>query len=129
MAVLAGIVALLHGLLILCVIAGSAAAISGRILRNRRVSRAFYTLILLVVASDVLLGECALTRLERSLRESAQPGSSYRGSFIAHYFGFLPPMVHHWIGPALVVSALAAYPYWLWRERKAVLVNPAMDRS
>ena len=118
MLTIARLIAVIHGLLILCVISGAVAAILGRLRRNRRLSRVYYTIILFVVASDVFLGECVLTRWERSLRDASGPGLSYQGSYIAHYFGFLPPAVHHWIGPALVVSALAAYPYWLWRDRK-----------
>jgi hypothetical protein len=118
MLILARLIAIIHGLLILCVISGAVAAISGSLRRNRRACQAFYSIILLVVASDVFLGECVLTRWERSLLEATRPGLSYRSSYIAHYFGFLPPAIHHWIGPLLVVSALAAYPYWLWRDRK-----------
>ena len=115
------LVAVAHGSLIVCVVVGSIAAIAGLLRSRRRLSGYFYSLILLLVASDVFLGECVLTRWERMLRESARPGSGYHGSFIGHYFGFLPPFVHHWIGPALVVSALAAYPCWWWVDRRKAL--------
>ncbi len=118
LAALAALVVVIHGILILCVVFGSVAAIGGRLHRRPGVAGMFYSILGLVVASDLLLGECALTRWERALRESARPGSGYSDSFIGHYFGFLPPFVHHWIGPALVVSALAAYPFWRWFERQ-----------
>jgi hypothetical protein len=120
---LADVVALTHGLLILCVVSGSVAAVAGLLRRRPRLAAAFYTLILLVIASDRLLGDCALTQLEQSLRNDALPGSAYRGSFIGHYFGFLPPFVHHWIGPAIIVAALAAYPCWWWVDRRVRAEN------
>jgi hypothetical protein len=124
-AALAGTVAAAHGALVACVVVGSIAAILGRLRARRRIAALFYSLLGLVIASDVLLGECALTRLERRLREAAGPGSAYHGSFIGHYFGFLPPFVHHWIGPALVVAALVAYPAWWWADRRRITIpNP-----
>jgi hypothetical protein len=122
---LAGLVALTHGAIVACVVVGSLAAILGRMQRRRRVAGLFYSLLGLVVASDLFLGDCALTRLEQRLRNLSQPGSAYSGSFIGHYFGFMPPVVHHWIGPALVVSALAAYPLWWFADRRQItLPNP-----
>ena len=122
---LAELVAVLHGAVVACVVVGSVAAILGRLRGRRRLSALFYSLLGFVIASDLFLGECALTRLEQRLRELSQPGSAYSGSFIGHYFGFLPPVLHHWIGPVMVVSALAAYPLWWWADRRRItLPNP-----
>jgi hypothetical protein len=108
----ANLVAVAHGLTVLCVVTGAAMALAGVLRKYRRWEAAYYVLLLLVILSDIWMGECVLTEWEQRLRERHQPGSAYRGSFIGHYFGFLPRFVHTHIGPALVISALLAFPFW-----------------
>lgn len=120
---LANLVALIHGTVVITVIVGAMAAIIGVLRRRPRLEAAYYALFALVILSDFLLGECFLTGLEKHLRELHQPGSAYRGSFIGHYFPFVPRFVHAWIGPALVVGAIAAFPFWRWVEWRRQ-VNP-----
>src|SRR5437588_2746084 len=101
---LAYLVALIHGLTVAAVVTGSLAAISGRLRRCSRLQAGFYALIGLMIASDVLLGECFLTGLEHRLRALAGPGAAYRNSFIGHYLPWIPAWIHTWVGPALVVA-------------------------
>jgi hypothetical protein len=114
--ILANFVAVLHGCLIVCVITGTVAAISGFLHRRRRVAILFYSLIAALIASDVLVGECVLTRWERGLRNLQSPDAAYHGSYIHHYFSCLPPVIHSFGGPALVVASILAFPIWRWIE-------------
>jgi len=93
-------------------VAGSAAAMAGLLRHRRRLRSAFYGLLALMAASDLLLGECALTQVERALRDSAQPGSAYRESFVMHYMPWLPARVGANAGRVLVIGALLAWPAW-----------------
>jgi hypothetical protein len=127
--ILANLVALIHGLVILCVISGSVAAMSGWLRRYPRLELAFYFILILVVASDLLAGQCLLTGLEQSLRNSHLPGTAYRGSFIGHYAPFLPAFIHTYGGPALVAGALAAFPAWRLVDRSNGRVQLLADTS
>lgn len=115
---LANLVALIHGVIVISVITGALAAILGILRRHSRLEAAYYALLALVILSDILLGECFLTSIEKHLRELHRPGTAYRGSFIGHYFWFVPRFVHAWVGPVLVVGAIAAFPLWRWAERR-----------
>jgi hypothetical protein len=121
--ILANFVAALHGCLIVCVITGAVAAISGLLQRRRRVAILFYSLIAALIASDILVGECVLTRWERGLRGLQSPGAAYHGSYIHHYFSCLPPVIHSFGGPALVVVALLAFPLWRWADSRRAKLN------
>src|SRR2546421_659130 len=116
---LANVVAVTHGLIVLCVVVGSVAAVFGLLRRSRRIQWSFCSLLVALILSDLLLGSCALTELEKNLRNAAQAGSAYKESFIGHYFPMLPPKVHDFAGPTLVVAGLAAIPYWRWRDRRS----------
>jgi hypothetical protein len=119
---LANLVAVLHGCLIVCVITGALAATSGLLHRRRRLVILFYSVIAALIASDVFIGECVLTRWERRLRDLQSPGAAYQGSYIHHYFSCLPPLVHSFGGPALVVASILAFPLWRWADtRRAML--------
>jgi hypothetical protein len=116
---LANLLTLVHGLLILCVITGAVAAMGGRLRRARRLETAYYSLLAAVIASDVLLGECLLTGLEKSVRSAYHPHTAFTGSYIHHYLPFLPPFIHTYIGPAIVAGALVAYPAWRLVDRSS----------
>ena len=68
MLLLASLIAVVHGILVCCVVVGSVEAIAGRLRRWRRLELAFYCLIGLLIASDRILGECVLTRWEQAAR-------------------------------------------------------------
>jgi len=113
---LANTVALVHGLAVFVIISGAIAAILGVLRRWRSLEAAYYLLLLLVILSEWMWGECFLTGLEKHLRELHQPGSAYRSSFIGHYSPFVPRFIHAWIGPALIIGAIVALPLWRWME-------------
>lgn len=116
---LANLVALLHGLLICGVVVGALMAVAGVLRRYPRWERAYYALIAALIASDLFLGECALTGLEQLLRNLDRPGSAYKGSFIGHYFPFLPRFIHQQIGPALIIGSILALLFWRYRDARA----------
>jgi hypothetical protein len=115
---LANLVVLLHALLVTCVVLGAAAAVTGRLRRYPRLERVFYLLLGAVIVSQLCVGDCVMTLWEKSLRNLYQPGSDYRESCIGHYLPWLPPFVLPWVGPALVISALLAFPFWRWQDRR-----------
>lgn len=89
---LANAIALIHALLIALVVGGALVALTPRV--ASRFPRWLIVAYLLSVGgtllSDLVLGECILTRWERTLRDLAAPGGGYRETFLQHYFGFLP---------------------------------------
>ncbi len=113
---LANLVAITHGLLVIAVISGSLAAVIGLLRHMPKLERAYYALVVALIASDLFLGGCALTGLEKRLREANAAGSAYRDSYIGHYASFLPPVVHDYGGPALVAMGLLALPGWRMRD-------------
>jgi hypothetical protein len=123
---LANTVALTHGLLVIAVVCGSFAAAIGTLRLRPKVERVYYAVVAALIASDIFLGGCALTNLEKWLLESSAPGSAYQGSYLGHYFTFLPPVVHDRGGPALVVIGLLAFPGWRVRD---FLANRRMRES
>jgi hypothetical protein len=115
---LANLVAAAHGTLVVCVVAGSLAAMAGALRRHHRLEMAFYALLAAVIASEVLFGECFLTGLEQFLRNADRPGSAYRGSFLGYYCPLLPPIVQTHAGPALIAGALLAFSFWRRLDRR-----------
>lgn len=93
-------------------VAGSLAAMVGQLRHRGRLRTAFYLLLALMAASDLLLGECALTQVERAVRSADRPGSAYRESFVMHYMPWLPARVGASAGRVLVIGALLAWPAW-----------------
>ena len=115
---LANLVALLHALLVTYIVFGTVAAVTGRLRRYRRLEILLYLLVGAVIVSEVCAGDCLLTLWEKALRDRYQLGSAYPESYIAHYLPWLPAFVLHWIGPLLMLSALLAFPFWRWRDRR-----------
>ena len=115
---LANLLALVHGLVVALVVAGAVAFLLGASRRYRRWHTAYWVLLALIVAFDVLLGECVLTTWENALRERARPGSGYRDAFIPHYLPFLPPFVLRWGGTIVVIAAILAGLAWRWLPRR-----------
>lgn len=107
---LADILVVAHGLMICCVVAGTGAAVAGR-LRKGALTRAYIALLLAVLVSQGLDGECVLTGWEQALRNMAVAGSAYRGSYIGHYLPIIDP-VASWIGPAIIAAGILAVPAW-----------------
>ncbi|MBV9850016.1 MAG: DUF2784 family protein [Armatimonadetes bacterium] len=116
---LADAVAVVHGLLVLAVLAGALLAMAGLLRRHRVWERAYYGLLAVVIAANVLTGDCPLTRWEQGLRNAYQPGSAYCNSFLGHYLPWLPIWALAWIGPVLMGGALLAAPLWRWADRRS----------
>jgi hypothetical protein len=114
----AATIASIHCLIVIVVVLGSLAAISG-LLRNRpKLSLALCLLLLSLILSDLLTGGCLLTTWEVDLLNRASPKSAYSGSFLDHYFGFVPPAVHAHAGPPLVICGFLAIPFWWLLDRR-----------
>ncbi len=114
---LANLIAVVHGALVAAVALGAAAAMLGMLRRRPRWERAYYALLVLVIAANVLWGECPLTRWEQGLRNWNTPGSAYCNSFIGHYLPTLPAETLAWLGPALMAGAFLAGPLWRQADR------------
>ena len=114
---LANLLAVVHGLVVVLVVAGAVAFLLGASRRYRHWQAAYWVVLVLVIAFDVLLGECVLTTWENALRERARPGSGYRDAFIPHYLPFLPRFVLRWGGTIVVVLAILAGLGWRWLPR------------
>jgi len=115
---MANLIAVVHGAVVAAVAFGAAAAMLGMLRRRPRWERAYYALLVLVIAANVLWGECPLTRWEQGLRNWDAPGSAYCNSFIGHYLPLLPPRTLAWLGPALMAGALLAAPLWRQADRR-----------
>jgi hypothetical protein len=89
---LANAIALIHAALIALVVGGALVALTPRVaLRFPRWLIVAYLLSVVgTLLSDLILGECIMTQWERTLRNQAAPGSAYSGTFLQHYFAFLP---------------------------------------
>jgi len=88
----ANAIALIHATLIALVVGGALVALTPRVAARfpRWLSVAYLISVGGTLLSALFLGECILTQWERTLRDQALPGSAYGGTFLQHYFGFLP---------------------------------------
>src|SRR6476469_3351615 len=89
---LANAIALIHAALIALVVGGALVALTPQVASRfpRWLIAAYLASVGGTLLSDLILGECILTQWERTLRDAAVPGSAYSGTFLQHYFGFLP---------------------------------------
>lgn len=110
--ILANAVLVLHGILVICIIVGSLAAISGVLHRSRVIEFGYYLIAASVALSQLRYGECIMTVWEKSLRNANEPGSAYKTSCIHHYFPWLPLSILNLAGPALLIGSVAAGFYW-----------------
>ncbi len=115
---LANGVTLLHGMLVIGVVSGTAAAIAGRLRRWPRLERLYYFLVACVLTSQFVRGECILTVLEKTLRTRHDPQSSYHNSCLLHYMPWLPLWGINVLGPALIVLGLLSFPFWRLHDRR-----------
>ncbi len=118
LALIANLIAVVHGAVVAAVALGAVAAMLGMLRRRPRWERAYYALLVVVIAANILWGECPLTRWEQGLREWDTPGSAYCNSFIGHYLPMLPARALAWLGPSLMAGALCAAPLWRLSDRR-----------
>lgn len=115
LAVLASTIALVHALLIALVMGGALVAITPRVIPRfpRWLVVAYLVAVGLTLLSHLFFGSCLLTAWEKELRNQIVPGSAYQGTFLQHYFGFLPSSVTKprnfapWLGIVLAPTAWA----------------------
>lgn len=90
--VAANAIALIHALLIALVVGGALVALTPSVAARfpRWLIGAYLISVGGTLLSDLFLGECVLTQWERALRNQVAPGGAYGGTFVQHYFGFLP---------------------------------------
>lgn len=120
----ANAIALIHAALIALVVGGALVALTPKVASRfpRWLIAAYLASVGGTLLSDLFLGECILTQWERTLRERASPGSAYPGTFLQHYFGFLPSALTQpgslpsYLGVVLGTTAWAALQ--LWRRRR-----------
>lgn len=88
----ANAIALIHAVLIALVVGGALVALTPGVVSRfpRWLIAAYLVSVGGTLLSDLILGECILTLWERTLWDAAVPGSAYGGTFLQHYFGFLP---------------------------------------
>jgi len=115
---LANSVVVIHGLLVISVVSGMLAAIPGVLRRYPRLEAFVYFLLACVLTSQMLVGECVLTGLEKYFRRLADPASAYRNSFIGHYFPWIPIGFVNTVGPTLFALGLLALPFWRLYDRR-----------
>ncbi len=111
-------VALVHAAVVLAVVLGAVLAMTGSLRRRPAWERAYYGLLVAVIAANLLWGDCPLTGMEQGLRAAYRPGTAYCNSFIGHYLPWLPARALAWIGPALMAGAFLAAPLWRWADRR-----------
>jgi hypothetical protein len=106
MAVLGDLIAATHGLLVTAVAVGTVCSLTGYLSKNRRLENAYLSLVVAVIVSQMMYGDCVLTRWEKAARNRYSPGSAYRESFLAHYLPFFPHLFYVWVGPIFVLCGL-----------------------
>ena len=125
--VAAASVAAVHGLVFFMVLIGTTCALFGLLRRRPVMSSALFCLLLSLILSELLTGGCLLTTWEVQLLNRAEPGSAYEGSFLTHYFPFVPPAVFFQGGPPFVVAGAIAIPFWMFFERRVRCVAGRSD--
>jgi hypothetical protein len=91
--IISGVITSVHFLVIAIVLYGWLGVFTGRFLRFHRRDYfvyAFFTCAVGQVVSEISTGSCVLTDIERSLRHSVDPSTSFAPSFLQQYFPFLP---------------------------------------
>lgn len=115
---LANGVLVLHGLLVISVVGGMIASIAGVLRRYRYAERFVYFLLACVLTSQVLLGECVLTDLEKYFRGRYDPATAYHNSCLGHYLPWIPIGFINIAGPLLFALGLLALPFWRLYDRR-----------
>ncbi len=130
LAVLASTIALVHALLIALVMGGALVATTPRVIPRfpRWLVVAYLVAVGLTLLSHLFFGSCLMTAWEKELRNQIVPGSAYQGTFLQHYFGFLPSSVTKpghfapWFG---IVLAATAWAFLQLRRRGGESTQPS----
>jgi hypothetical protein len=128
--ILANAVALLHALLMALVVGGALVATTPRVIPRfpRWLIVAYLISVGLTLLSYLFFGDCLMTQWEKALRGQAAPGSSYGGTFLQHYFGFLPASLTqpgHFAPVLGVVLAVTVWAFLQLRRRAGASTHPS----
>ena|ERR1700694_479772 len=123
---LAGLVVVVHLLVVIVLLLGTVAFITGRFSRLRLTWRiVILTTFGGYVTSQALLQDCILTRVEKHLKMLRKAGPAYRGSFFDNYFPFVAKITDRYgaqiaaiVGLMLIAIVLrASYLRWIKTTR------------
>ena len=126
---LANTIALIHALLIALVIGGALLATTPRVIPRfpRWLVAAYLVSVVLTLLSYLFFGDCLMTVWEKALRDQAASGSSYVGTFLQHYFGFLPNSLTqpgHFAPGLGVILGITAWAILQLRRRANASTHP-----
>ncbi len=109
--IVSALIVIVHFLVVVIVLYGWFAVFWGRFLRFHRRDYyvyAFYVCALGQIVSELSIGSCILTDIERALRQSADPTVSYSTGFLQHYLPFLPTAFVNSLGICTLVALTIA---------------------
>ena len=115
---LANLIAVLHALLLTCLVASTVAAVCGCTRGRPRIIPAFLVAAGLAAGSQLLFQTCLLTAWEVALRNRHTAGSGYDGGFVHHYLPFLPPLAQQYGVTALFLVIVASLFAWNFADRR-----------
>jgi cytochrome c biogenesis protein CcdA len=115
---LANTIALLHALLMALVVGGALVATMPRVIPRfpRWLIVAYLISVGLTLLSYLFFGDCLMTQWEKALRDQAAPGRAYGGTFLQHYFGFLPAGLTQPDHFAPVLGVILAVTVWAFLQ-------------
>ena len=109
--IVSALIVIVHFLVVVIVLYGWFAVFWGRFLRFHKRDYyvyAFYVCALGQIVSELSMGSCILTDIERALRQSADPTVSYSTGFLQHYLPFLPTAFVNSLGICTLVALTIA---------------------
>lgn len=118
---LANAILLAHLLLVIILVIGTGATLTGKLHRFDLGWRLLYLATWLgVFLSQVLTGGCVLTEAEKALWNSHMTGSAYKGTFFGNYFPAISELVNRYGLWLILVGALSQVLIWVVaRTRRA----------
>ncbi len=117
---LANAILLAHLLLVIMLIIGTGASLTGKLLRfNLRWQLLYLATWLGVFLSQILTGGCVLTELERASWNSHMSGSAYKGTFFDNYFPAISEFVNRYGLWLIFVGALSQVLIWIVARNRA----------
>lgn len=110
--VLANVVAVIHTLVVITVVTVTFMAVTGKLVARPKLEAAYYVLMALVIYSDLVLGQCTLTTMEKDFLNQWRPGSAHFQSFLMYHLPFIPSDLIRWVAKIVVIGGLAGALGW-----------------